>query len=464
MYAPLLLARQSAAFTSLRPMIPTFRRMLATNDGDPEPMANIYQQWSLEDDQVLFENRNRKSLPELASILGRGLQGVKSRLDKLTDVDSSAYIRLFGGNGVAAAVDSNDDGDEKGDRLVPAKEVLRRIQWDYSLPEADFSVLYYDRVDDKILETKMDSPNESVEGNEAMFVFAIPEHRIEAVKYKERIVWDKENRIDRVFGSGFSGGETIDQVLESYDEWKQRKDATEEWNRQRQKEVSARIQRMLGPEKFDVLKELSSSVLKSSQDDEIVSLEGEARKYVSSALQVFQEARREAQHNSPDVVPESDYDALDNFSELVALLPNSDLRPAILLEISVVMNRSDSGKKSRQGEAGQQLVELNEEEITENFVRGSGAGGQKINKTSNKVVLVHEPTQLRVECQDTRSLQQNRKIARKRLRLKLDDFLNGNESRTSIKAKKASSKKAKAKARNKARQKKKKKNKESKDV
>lgn len=66
------------------------------------------------------------------------------------------------------------------------------------------------------------------------------------------------------------------------------------------------------------------------------------------------------------------------------------------------------------------------------------------------------PTGLRVECQDTRSLQQNRKIARKRLRLKLDEYLNGSQSRASIKADKAATKKAKAKARSKARQRKKK--------
>merc|ERR1712154_628646 len=87
--------------------------------------------------------------------------------------------------------------------------------------------------------------------------------------------------------------------------------------------------------------------------------------------------------------------------------------------------------------------------------RGSGAGGQKINKTSNKVLLIHKPTQLRVECQDTRSLQQNRKIARKRLRLKLDEFINGSQSRTSIEAEKKASKKAKAKARSRARNRKK---------
>ena len=71
---------------------------------------------------------------------------------------------------------------------------------------------------------------------------------------------------------------------------------------------------------------------------------------------------------------------------------------------------------------------------------------QKVNKTSNRVVLLHKPTQLRIECQDTRSLQQNRKIARKRLQVKLDEYYNGQQSRTQIAAQKAADKKAKAKA------------------
>ena len=61
-------------------------------------------------------------------------------------------------------------------------------------------------------------------------------------------------------------------------------------------------------------------------------------------------------------------------------------------------------------------IELNESDLEERFVRGSGPGGQKINKTSNRVVLVHVPTGLRVECQDQRSLSANRKIARNKLR------------------------------------------------
>ena len=60
-----------------------------------------------------------------------------------------------------------------------------------------------------------------------------------------------------------------------------------------------------------------------------------------------------------------------------------------------------------------QVPVLREEDIEEHFVRGSGPGGQSINKTENNVQLLHKPTGIRVNCQETRSLAQNRKIARK---------------------------------------------------
>jgi uncharacterized protein (UPF0248 family) len=87
----------------------------------------------------------------------------------------------------------------------------------------DFSVEHYDRVDDKLVETAMDAPNTSVAGGEETFVFAIPEHRIMKIKYKERVVWDRENRIDLVFGSMNGKGETIDLVMKSYAEWQCRR-------------------------------------------------------------------------------------------------------------------------------------------------------------------------------------------------------------------------------------------------
>ncbi|CAE6396921.1 unnamed protein product [Rhizoctonia solani] len=57
--------------------------------------------------------------------------------------------------------------------------------------------------------------------------------------------------------------------------------------------------------------------------------------------------------------------------------------------------------------------ELKEEDLEETFVRGSGPGGQAINKTSSSVSLIHRPTGIRIQCQATRSREQNRKIARK---------------------------------------------------
>ncbi|KAG9719516.1 hypothetical protein KCU59_g18006, partial [Aureobasidium melanogenum] len=51
-----------------------------------------------------------------------------------------------------------------------------------------------------------------------------------------------------------------------------------------------------------------------------------------------------------------------------------------------------------------------ESDITEAFLKGTGPGGQKINKTSSAVQLKHLPTGLVIKCQETRSRSQNRKI------------------------------------------------------
>jgi len=56
-----------------------------------------------------------------------------------------------------------------------------------------------------------------------------------------------------------------------------------------------------------------------------------------------------------------------------------------------------------------------EKDIIEKFVRGSGKGGQKINKTSNCVWLKHIPTGLEVKCQQSRSREENRFFARRLL-------------------------------------------------
>jgi peptide chain release factor len=51
------------------------------------------------------------------------------------------------------------------------------------------------------------------------------------------------------------------------------------------------------------------------------------------------------------------------------------------------------------------------EEVEERFVRGTGPGGQKINKTSSTVVLRHEVSGVEVRCQQERSQAANRERA-----------------------------------------------------
>ncbi|CAH1972919.1 unnamed protein product [Acanthoscelides obtectus] len=71
---------------------------------------------------------------------------------------------------------------------------------------------------------------------------------------------------------------------------------------------------------------------------------------------------------------------------------------------------------------------LLEKDLEETYVRGSGPGGQKINKTSSCVVLKHLPSGIVVKNQETRFLEQNRKRARAILVKKLDNLINGEHS------------------------------------
>jgi hypothetical protein len=263
------------------------------------------------------------------------------------------------------------------------------------------------------------------------------------------------------------------------------------WNRERQKAVADRIEHILGVQLYGQLQQLSSDLIQAEHDPTL-SIKTEVERYVQQALELFrtvrnqesteQQQQEQQQYLEPGLIPEGDYDALDELSELVAVLPNLKLRGLLLAEIAMLMKRTKGKGRAMINQASSAIaatttlssatstttttatttttttlksVELVEDDLIETFVRGSGPGGQKINKTSNRVVLIHEPTQLRVECQDTRSLQQNRKIARKRLAEKLDEYLNGSQSKLSQKVQKTIVKKQKQKSKNKARLKKK---------
>lgn len=65
------------------------------------------------------------------------------------------------------------------------------------------------------------------------------------------------------------------------------------------------------------------------------------------------------------------------------------------------------------------------DDVEEKFVRGSGPGGQKINKTSSTVWLRHGPMGVEVRCQRERSQAANRAVAWEELVSKLEQRKRG---------------------------------------
>ena len=72
-----------------------------------------------------------------------------------------------------------------------------------------------------------------------------------------------------------------------------------------------------------------------------------------------------------------------------------------------------------------QELGVSENDFEESFIRSSGPGGQKVNKSSSCVHLVHIPTGLSVKCQRERSQTLNRFLARRLLLDKIESQQKG---------------------------------------
>ncbi len=113
-----------------------------------------------------------------------------------------------------------------------------------------------------------------------------------------------------------------------------------------------------------------------------------------------------------------------------------------MVEFSVSPEKNKSLKETMNA------LGVNEKDIIEKFIRSSGRGGQKVNKTSSCVYIKHIPTGIEVKCMKNRSQSINRYLARKELLKKLETRTRGIESE--VEKKRARVRKQKLKRRKRA--------------
>ncbi|OQA29744.1 MAG: Peptide chain release factor 2 [Verrucomicrobia bacterium ADurb.Bin345] len=87
-----------------------------------------------------------------------------------------------------------------------------------------------------------------------------------------------------------------------------------------------------------------------------------------------------------------------------------------------------SPEKESQLQGRMTALGIREAELVEKFVKGSGKGGQKINKTSSCVYLLHKPSGIEIKCQRERSQAMNRFFARRELCDRLEERIRGAQS------------------------------------
>uniref|UniRef100_A0A2A4KA91 Prokaryotic-type class I peptide chain release factors domain-containing protein n=1 Tax=Heliothis virescens TaxID=7102 RepID=A0A2A4KA91_HELVI len=99
--------------------------------------------------------------------------------------------------------------------------------------------------------------------------------------------------------------------------------------------------------------------------------------------------------------------------------PINRIQPTLISRVFIALKHTIDYSK---------VPKINENDLSEQFVRGSGPGGQAVNKNANCVVLTHIPTGTVIKCHTSRCQDENRKKARELLIAKLDEEVNGEHS------------------------------------
>lgn len=141
---------------------------------------------------------------------------VNATPEKATERKRSGKAKSRQKSGKIKSENEKDDSFMKKPPMKTAADVIKRLQWDTAFNKDDFIVGYIDRMKG-LLEKNFTAFTWEDLATVDMYALAIPQHRIQYFKYKSEKVWDKNERLDNVFGSTGSMI-TLTEAVQRFDE------------------------------------------------------------------------------------------------------------------------------------------------------------------------------------------------------------------------------------------------------